>query len=469
MTTTTDGSPSMVLAYEDDPEAPPFSRTPLPRPLPQLDLPPLPTAIDGTVPDPGSATLDSFAFRYWTTAEALRRVCDFWGQVLPEDAVWHPTVGPKLRVKLDAGIDLNAFYDRRGLEFFHGSAGGIVCFSANSPDVVSHETGHAVLDILSPRLFNAASAEASAFHEAAGDIFAVCAALQLQSLRVKVLAETQGVIDRSSQLSRIAEQLGWAIRQSRPQSVDPDSLRNAANAFVYRNPVMLPFSAPASSLSSAPHSFSRVFSGAFLTGLAGMFRLQDRQDEASLQQVSVDAGRLFVHAAVNCPVVSAYYSQFAAHMLAADAALFNGQYSPVLRAAFVRHGILSLRSVTSLTVQQLAPHLNMVGRNEPAGEETLPEITVSGSDYGIAEDVVCYAPEEEPRFGVASAALDVGSVEPSSSELVATSFLEDLLKQGRVDIGDAGSETAVEAPFRRSTHELIRRDGRLFLVRRLLH
>jgi hypothetical protein len=58
-------------------------------------------------------------------------------------------------VALDFGIDLNAFYDRQGLKFFHGSAAGRTVFSGESPDVVCHELGHAVLDSLKPQLFDA--------------------------------------------------------------------------------------------------------------------------------------------------------------------------------------------------------------------------------------------------------------------------------------------------------------------------
>src|SRR6516225_7885086 len=50
------------------------------------------------------------------------------------------------RVDLDFGVDLNAFYDRQGLKFFHGSAAGRTVFSGESPDVVCHELGHALLD-----------------------------------------------------------------------------------------------------------------------------------------------------------------------------------------------------------------------------------------------------------------------------------------------------------------------------------
>src|SRR5215468_2672754 len=108
---------------------------------------------------------------------------------------------------------------------------GRTVFSGESPDVVCHELGHALLDSFKPQLFDAASIEVAAFHESFGDMSAILSALQLPSVREGVLAETGGVLRRSSRLSRLAEQLGWAIRQSVPSAVEPDCLRNAVNTF----------------------------------------------------------------------------------------------------------------------------------------------------------------------------------------------------------------------------------------------
>src|SRR5262249_57703551 len=101
------------------------------------------------------------------------------------------------------------------------------------------------------------------------------------------LGEPGGPLKRPSRLSRLAEQLGAAIRVGHPDAVDPDCLRNAANSFFYTDPQALPPGAPASHLSSEPHSFSRVFTGGFLDALAGIFKLQSSQTPASLVQPTV--------------------------------------------------------------------------------------------------------------------------------------------------------------------------------------
>src|SRR5258708_3454697 len=134
-----------------------------------------------------------------------------WGALVP-GIRWE--VGAILPVDLDFGVDLNAFYDREGLKFFHGSAAGRTVFSGESPDIVCHELGHALLDSFKPQLFDAASIEVAAFHESFGDMSAILSALQLPSVREGVLAETGGVLRRASRLSRFAEQIGWGLRQS---------------------------------------------------------------------------------------------------------------------------------------------------------------------------------------------------------------------------------------------------------------
>lgn len=53
--------------------------------------------------------------------------------------------------------------------------------------------------------------------------------------------------------------------------MDRDALRSASNRFFYRRPELLPSAANANVLSSAGHSFSRVFTDGFLYALAHMF------------------------------------------------------------------------------------------------------------------------------------------------------------------------------------------------------
>ncbi len=462
------GAAAQILAWQDDPGE---SATPLVppelRPLPNLTLAPLKLAIPGVAaPAPRSYGLHSAEFRYWSAAEAAARAAAFWRQLVPPGTNWQ--LGDTLPLLLDEGEDFNAYYDRQALNFFHGTAGGRTVFSGESPDVVCHEEGHAVLDALRPELFDAGSIEAVAFHESFGDMSALLSALQLPALRAAILQDTGGDLRRSSRLSRLAEQLGWAIRQFAPDAVERDCLRNAANSFFYTNPEGLPSTAPAAQLSSEPHAFSRVFTGAFLEVLAGGFRLAGANpSEADLQAVSVDLARLLVAGILAAPIVPEFMSQVAAAIVAADAAAegaARGQYGDVLRSAFVRHGILSPQSAVSIAtlhpaaVAALARPAHMAAVGVFGARRTeLPHTALSAAEYGLGDrPLLVRAPSDPRRFGVSGAAFGVGSVTPSNSEHAARAFVEDLLQRGHIDIGAAGPpEARIVHPHTFKTHRLV--------------
>jgi hypothetical protein len=187
----------------------------------------------------------------------------------------------------------------------------------------------------------------------------------------------------------LAEQLGWAIRQSVPSAVEPDCLRNAVNTFFYRDPDTLPTTAPATSLSSEPHSFSRVFTGAFFEGLAGMLATTETRDEAALLQVSQDMGTILVEGIRVASVVPTFFSQVAASMLGIAATRFSAQgYEAPLRSGFVRHGILAPSMAVAAT------HVAVRAAAVAASTEsaTLPRLQLSVAEYGLGvPSIVVYA------------------------------------------------------------------------------
>lgn len=454
-------APASVLAWEDDPGAPEEGLAPVSRPVPRLGARRLPLAIRGVAPAAGVYKAGTKRFRYWTAAEALRRAADFWAGCLPVGVTWYPTNGKQLSVRLDEGEDLNAYYDRQGLHFFHARAGRRVVYSGESPNVSCHELGHAILDALRPQLWDVASIEAAAFHESLGDMSALLAALQLRSFRETVLTETGGRLYRASRLSRLAEQLGWAIRQSRPDLVDRDCLRNAVNALFYRDPGKLPPDGPAGVLSSEPHSFSRVFTAGFFQALAGM-HAGEGSGEERLAAVSVDSGALLVAAVERSPIVPGYFSQIAAHMIEADAERFGGKYRNALQSGFVRHGVLSLQSAVA-AARGVGAAVGQPG----ARDVCLPHISLPGARYGLGEDLLVQAASEPARFDVAGAAPSEGGVMPPAHDRAAALFVEDLLRRGKVDLttADVGTAAIVNA-LTRKTHELRREAEGLCLARR---
>jgi hypothetical protein len=449
-----------ILAWEDDPGVPPVLRSPIARPEPNLNQGSLKVAITTPAPAVAQYQPGTAEFRYYTCADALARAAEFWNGLLG-GTTWEPTNGPVLPVVLDEGVQLNAFYNRNGLHFFHGAAQGVTVFSCESPDVVCHEFGHAVLDAVKPHLFDAMSAEVAGFHESFGDMSSILTSMQLREFATRVLVETHGKVNCTSRMSRMAEQLGWAIRQCKPDATSPDCLRNAANSFFYEPPEVLPPQTPAAQLSSEPHSLSRVFTAAFLDILGGMFTMQPNQDEAALATVANDAGKLLIEGVKASPIVPTFMSQVAIHMLQADQQQNAGKYMRPLANGFVRHGILSPSSAA-------APPAAMEMRSNGAAspQDPLSAIAISGTRFGLPQELFVYAASQPKRFAVSGAANEVGEVDPIDHDRAANSFLEDLVRRGRVGFDDHGSDV-LDADDMRQTHRVVRERRRLVLKRRL--
>jgi len=448
-----------IYAWEDDPGQPPSARQPVARPRPDLSDSSLPIDIEEEQPAEAPSVPGGPDFLWWTAADALDRGQALWSELAPAALRWHPDVGEALSVRLNGDVEqLNAYYDRERLEFFQDTVRGVTCSSAESADIVIHELGHAVLDALRPQLWDATGTEPAAFHEAFGDISSLLVGLQLEPLRERVLLETSGKLWRSSRVSRIAEQLGWAIRQVSPDRAEPHCLRDTANSWFYRDPALLSPDSPASELSTEPHSFARVFTGAFLKLLAAMFDAESERDGDTLGRVGLDAGALLVEAVRSAPIVPAYFSQLAAHMLAADERRFDGKYAAALRFGFVRHGILALSSAQGLADQQGIADTGDADDDEPE----LPSISLAGQQYGLPPQLLVHGcvQTEARRFGVAGSAPDAGAVVPPSSDRAAELFLEDLVRLGRV-------ESDLASPMSYKTHELREADNGYELRRRV--
>jgi hypothetical protein len=431
--------------------------------------------------------MNTDGFRYWVAAEALARGINFWETLLPAGTTWS-TSNPMRVVLVDAGPQLNAKYDRNdGLHFYQQSVGNFDIRASESPDVVCHELGHAVLDAVRPQLFNTADAEVGAFHESFGDMSAILCAIQLPSLRQGFITETQGHLNVNSRLSRLAEQLGWGIRQLSPTAVDRDCLRNAANRFFYRAIDEVPPSAPANLLSSEVHSFSRVFTGAFLDVLARMFSAAGT-GEANLLAAGRDLGQLVIDAVRAAPVTTGYFSQVAAAMIQADQARFAGRNRAALDGAFLERGILSVSSSMAMSNEPLPkavaaqitanlPEAGMVGspttyayQDDPAddgyrlGYGQTPELpTKSISIGGGAINIEVHAPTELRRFKVQSAMVGSGTATRQDADTAVRVFVEGLIQRREVDLGLAQSQGG--KPSSRATHSLVSEGGKRVLKR----
>lgn len=427
-------------------------------------------------------------FRYWVAAEALSRGINFWGSLLPTGTTWS-TSNPMQVSLAENDPQLNANYTRQlGLRFYSQQVHGFDIHSSESPDVVCHELGHAVLDALRPQLFDVANTETSAFHESFGDISAMLCALQVPAMCDAVIKETNGRLNTNSRLSRLAEQLGWGLRKISPKMVDSDCLRNAMNHFFYKRPDLLPPSADADQLSSEEHSFSRVFTGAILDALARMFTASSSRDGTALAEISRDIGRLLIDAVHGAPVTKDYFSQVAAAMIQADQARFAGKNNEELTGAFLEHGILSVGSTFRIASAALPTPIAL-----PQGTASMVGSTGSPVVYSYADrqsddahllglgqtpalpvkelEIVeemrfhVHAPEQDPRFAVVSFAAQLdGKV---SEDAGMRDFVHGLIQRQQLhlpkeikSVTGAGKKSAS-----RTTHELRVENGKTVLKR----
>jgi hypothetical protein len=272
--------------------------------------------IEGRAPPIRVYPPDTPEFLHWQIVSALARGRTLWTRLLPKAGTWvRGAVLPVIPIE-DEG--LNAYYDRKALHFFRdvNATTGEVVQSGDSPDVVTHEQGHAVLDAIRPDLWDAPHFEVAAFHEGFGDLAAILVALSEPDLVRAAIRETDGSLDHSNLVSRLAEELAAAVvARYGPDAALPDSLRDAVNSFQYRPPRSLPDEAAADALSREPHSFCRVVTGAFWDVLVRLsVAAEGKELPAALQDAARKVGALVAEAAESAASGAAFFHRFAAEL-----------------------------------------------------------------------------------------------------------------------------------------------------------
>ena len=322
--------------------------------------------VEGETPEPREYEPDTREFLHWQLASALERGKRLWARHLPLADGW--VRGPVLPAVPESGSDLNAYYDRQALHFFRDvdPKTGAVVHSGDSADIVTHEQGHAILDATRPDLWDAPHLEVAAFHEAFGDLAAIFVALAEPALAAAVDSQTKSDPARSNLVSRLAEELGAAVRgRYGSDAALPGALRDAVNEFEYVDPTSLPDSAPARSLSAEPHSFCRVMTGACWDVLVTIFRAQPGGDRPAALVAAAEATALYAVSASETAPSGADFLGRVARRMVREARAAGDASAPAIAEALFRRGLLATPEVPS----DLFPDED---RAVPAPEEGLP-------------------------------------------------------------------------------------------------
>lgn len=250
--------------------------------------------------------------------------------------------GPQLLVVPRAGEWANAFYDResRSLQFFffeNPQDPAHKVYTCLSRDIVSHETGHAILDGIAPRLYDAITPESLALHEAVADLVAVVMAFRSGELREAILKETNGSIANVNAFSSIAEEFGQVLYHR-------GYLRDLRNS-LHMDQVD----------HSEPHELSQVLSAALYKMIIGMHErwwqkysgkgapLNFSKSGKALGSAVDQFKRMAFRALDYLPPAEVSFADYARAIIAADQASHpdSGQERQFIRQEFVERGIVS--------------------------------------------------------------------------------------------------------------------------------
>jgi hypothetical protein len=421
-------------------------------------------------------------FLFWQSREAALTAIRMWETLNGALKQWGPeTTNPdKLDLLPDADDDLNAFYDRQSLSFFHHTIGAETFFSGASTDVVAHESGHAFLDTLRPELFGTNITEHGAFHEAFGDCTALLTALFDQGTRQALLAASSN-LGSPNFVESLSEELSSAVKKARGPSHPAAEPRHALNDFKFQLPTTLPRTGPPALLTSEIHSFGRVFVGCFYDMIRNIFGKARTQNEATLVATAETAGKLLIAGAQQAAISPRFFQSVGRAIVLADQTANGGDNHQAISDAFAAHGILlgsmsalmpraslagpapkrqskmSFLTVAPETLKDIRKRIEAPAKSRfsfqalKLGDEKVVEATHHREvplDRLAKElrGVVAYAPEPVLVGGVNKAAALFNMLpDPSTTEDEVHSFVETLLSNNNISL-ESNRSTAKAIP-----------------------
>lgn len=286
---------------------------------------------------------------------------------------------PSARIDVDPhiGMGANAFYSEKDrlLGFSSMEHNGETYATAQSADIVSHETAHAILDGLRDLHNESFGMGAMAFHESFGDMTAVLVALHDDSLISRLLTWTDGNLRVNNFIASVAENIAKAMRinENLEEHVQEHTyyLRNAINNFKNIPFDKLPYRANNYDLELAceSHNYSRLFTGAFYDILVALYERFHTKDNMppriAIHRARDYMGYLLISAIELSPIGEFDFSDMAKAFIAASEIIADGTHTDILIDVFADRRILTTReankfvkSLKNLPDLRLPPSIN---------------------------------------------------------------------------------------------------------------
>lgn len=253
-----------------------------------------------------------------------------------------------------AGVDLNAYYNRRALAFFwYRDINRNEFYTSDSHDIIAHEAGHAILDSFRPDLWSASGIEAGAFHESFADMIAMLSVMQYNEVLQYAIQQTGGDFTKNNIIAGLAEQFGQVFYDLTrgADGANRNWLRNAINDYTYVNPSTLRDDLPDNQLSSEVHNFSRLFTATFWDIIVMIYNRERSRNIApmpALQKARDLSGRLLLKSIQRAPLSGQFYNSMGRTMLAVVANSTTARdYHGPLTELLARRGIIGGLSMLS--------------------------------------------------------------------------------------------------------------------------
>lgn len=256
-----------------------------------------------------------------------------------------------------AGKDTaNAFYSSESgsVNFFSYSGEDRNIYRTGlQPDVIAHETGHAVLDAIRPTYIRSFSVPSGGFHESFGDMLSFLRALHEPEVVDQLKVETKGDMSQSNVASRLAEQLGQTL-------IGTPSLRDAINDHKFADQHFLTYLGDkkkdgANSFGTEPHAYANLFTGAFYDIFQAVYEKAAADPDVTFHQAIEKArdtmGHLLFRATEIGPIGSPAYPDMAKAFMQADVIDNGGENLDEIASVFAERKILSERQLEEAAVQ----------------------------------------------------------------------------------------------------------------------